>query len=272
MKTAAWAICALVPACTFATELPEEAPGLDPGTVPTPTASRCQTSGLTLCVDFEDMPNPTDGIASAATITSSNLVPQLRFTAESAAQLQLDPLSLVTVGEVGKLDIASTLTIEMWTKPAVRPPDSGDKQVGLFDNHLQYAMNFEADGDLECTINGDSLDSDVSLATNAWHHVACTYDGSQLRVYVDGKLQGCEPISATISNQGTFGSAIGANLDNGPTYKNRFVGQLDNVHVYGRALSAAEICTLWGNGNCDDQCPATSKGGRGGGYGGWGDD
>ena len=89
-----------------------------------------------------------------------------------------------------------------------------------------------------------------------------------LRVYVDGKLQGCEQFAATITNQGTFGSAIGANIDLGPTFKNQFVGQLDNVHVYGKALDAAAICTLWGNGNCDNRCPG--KGGPG--PGSWDDD
>ena len=95
MKRAIWAIC-LVPACTFTAELPgEEAPGLDPGTTPMPTASRCQANGLTLCIDFEDMPTPTDGVAPAASITSQNVIPQLRFAAENAAQLS--PMSRMTV-------------------------------------------------------------------------------------------------------------------------------------------------------------------------------
>ena len=264
------ALWALVPACTFGTELPvEEAPGLDPGTSQPAPAARCQASGLALCVDFEDMPDPTDGIAPAAVITSVNVVPQLRFADETAAQLER--MSQVKINELAKLDIPTSFTVEMWTKPTQRPFDTGHDQYGLFDNHLQYAMSFESDGELECTINGESLDSNIALAIGAWHHVACTYDGAQLRVYVDGKLQGCESITTTITNQGTFGSAIGANMDIGPTYTNQFVGQLDNVHVYNRTLSSADICALWGNGSCSDTCPPTGGGG-GGNNGGWGDD
>jgi hypothetical protein len=265
------ALWALVPACTFATELPaEEAPGLDPNT-PQPTpATRCQASGLALCVEFEDMPNPADGIAPAAIITSMNVLPQLRFADETAAQLA--PMSLVKIDDIQKLDIPTNLTIEMWTKPSERPDE--DEQFGLFDNHQQYAMSFEADGEIECNLAGESLDSRVALAINAWHHVACTFDGSELRVYVDGKLQGCESLTPTVSIGGTLGSAIGANMDIGPTYKDRFVGQLDNVHVYNRTLGAADICTLWGNGNCSDTCPPSgnSGSGGGGGGGGWNDD
>lgn len=257
------ALWALVPACTFATELPvEEAPGLDPNTPQPAPATRCQASGLALCVEFEDMPDPTDGIAPAAIITATNLVPLLR-SAETAADFM--PMSQVAISELPKLDIATNITIEMWVNPKERPDE--DEQFGLFDNHLQYAMSFEGDGELECTINGESLDSRVALASNAWHHVACTFDGSEMRVYVDGKLQGCEPFKRTIANIGALGSAIGANMDFGPVYKNRFVGQLDNVHVYNTALGAADICTLWGNDDCSDVCPRSGNSGPSGGFG-----
>lgn len=239
----------------------EEAPGLDPGTsTPTPS-TRCQSAGMALCVDFEDMPQPTDGITPKAVITATNVLPQLRSPAETAAELS--STSLLRIADISKLDIPTNLTIEMWTMPTEVPSDSGDGKVGLFETHLQYAMSFEADRDIECSINVDErLDSAVQLSINAWHHVACTYDGAELRVYVDGRLRGCRETSATISNQGTFGAAIGANMDIGPTYKNPFVGQLDNVHLYSSTLTAAEICALWGNGNCDDKCP-TGKGSSG---------
>jgi len=228
---------------------------------------------MALCVDFEDMPTPKDGIAPSATITASNVVPQDRLL-EYAAELA--PISELKVSDTSKLDITRNLTIEMWTKPTLVPSDSGDKQVGLFDAHLQYQLNFESDRSIECRIfddeESDNVDSLAQLAIGQWHHVACTYDGATLRVYVDGRLQGCQSTSRTISIDGTFGAAIGANMDVGPTYKNHFVGQLDNVHVYANTLSGGDICKLWGGGNCDDRCPATSSGAPsgGGGWGGWG--
>ena len=233
---------------------------------------------MALCVDFEDMPTPKDGVAPAATIVASNVVPQDRLL-EYAAELA--PISELKISDTSKLDITRNLTIEMWTKPTLVPSDSGDQQVGLFDVHLQYQLNFESDRSIECRIfeddESDNVDSLAQLAIGQWHHVACTYDGATLRVYVDGRLQGCQSTSRTISIDGTSGAAIGANMDNGPEYKNHFVGQLDNVHVYASTLTAGDICQLWGGGSCSDRCPSTingpsgpSGGGGGGGFGGFG--
>lgn len=253
----------LATACTFATELPgEEDIGLDGGA--TPTALRCQTSGLAVCIDFEDMPKPTDGIAPGAAIMSNNVLAEAR-AGERAADFATG--SELRIADTTKLDIARTWTVEMWTRPQQVPPDSGDKQVGLFDTHLQYQVNFEWDRRVECRIfdatTSENVDSAVQLAVDQWHHVACTYDGAQLRVYVDGKLEGCASSSLTISNAGTFGAAVGANMDIGPTYENRFVGQLDNVHLYARTLTANDICTLWGGGGCDNRCPTSGGPGPG---------
>lgn len=262
----------LLSACAFSTDVPGEDPEEEEPDVVMPTPStRCQAAGLAVCVDFEDMPAPKDGIAPEVALTAQNITPQLRETDEHAAALAIKPtVSELRIANAAKLDIAQHLTIELWTKPAVVPADSGDGQVGLFDVSAQYQMNFESDRQIECRIFGvetDNVDSDA-LAINAWHHVACTFDGATLQVYVDGKLQGCKQVKAgarTILTAPSFGAAIGSNML-GTLYRNPFIGELDNVHLYNRTLSAAEICTLWGHGNCSDTCP-TGGGGPGGGPG-----
>jgi Concanavalin A-like lectin/glucanases superfamily len=256
----------LVAGCSFSSEVPgEDGIEVDGGVMPT-ESTRCQAAGLAVCIDFEDAPTPKDGIAPEASISAVNITQRTRleeFSAEwkSSSQLQL--------AETSKLDIGLNLTIEMWTKPTAVPPDSGDEQAGLFETHLQYQMNFDSDRKIECviqnTLGTDTIDSGQALALDAWHHVACTYDGASLRVYVDGKLKGCRAATRTISTLGALGAAIGANMTVGPIYKNPFVGELDNVHVYARTLPPAEICTLWGNGTCDDKCPRNQ--GPGGGPG-----
>lgn len=249
-------LCAIsLSACTFAAEIPgeEEATGDDPST-PTPT-TRCD--GMALCLDFEDMPVPADGVQPVASIQAVNVAPTARLQ-ETAAMFASG--GRIAIGDTAKLDLTSALTVEMWVRPAAVPAKAGDQQVGLFDAHLQYELNFEWDGRIECRIHDSALeteniDSAAQLATGSWHHVACTYDGATLKVYVDGKLSGCEAQAATLSVAGTYGAAVGANVGLGGTYKNFFQGDLDDVHVYASTLTAAEICSLSGSPDCDDRCP-----------------
>lgn len=84
-----------------------------------------------------------------------------------------------------------------------------------------------------------------------WHHVVGTYDGSGkpsgITVFVDGE------IPATVSTRDTNYTAMhdkGADIEIGAILRenNRFggflKGQLDEVRIYDRALSAAEVQSL----------------------------
>lgn len=245
-------------ACAFEADVPGEDPQEDPNPNPNPTppARRCTTSGMQMCIDFEGDPFVTDTFGAVTPAT--NVMATTRDIEKAAHWMGM---SWIQVVDNPRLDNAN-YTIELWTKPAQLPRKMGDQQVGLFDVSSQYQMNLEWDGSIECRffdfsrVNDDNIDSQIKLAPGGWHHVACTYDKTELRVYVDGKLEGCHPSAKTVNTSGTNGAAIGANIDFGPQqFKNRFDGDLDNVHLYARALGAQEICDAWGYGNCSDVCP-----------------
>jgi hyaluronoglucosaminidase len=74
-------------------------------------------------------------------------------------------------------------------------------------------------------------------AVDVWHHIAFTFDGQKPRVYVDGAM-GSDPGTST-GDFGPNGSALtigAANSGGSP-----FDGDIDEVAVYDRALSADEI-------------------------------
>jgi hypothetical protein len=246
-------------ACGFTNEVDrtlEVDGGTDPNTNPNPNPSglRCNAAdqnGMILCVDFEDAPGFDDffGTNTTATYVAS----MDRVANEKAAEFA--QLSLYTIDDAPKFNV-SQLTIEMWARPTSDP--GGMNEQGLFDNHLGYKLSYEGGRQIECQIGSDgfnhSLDSKVSISLD-WHHVACTYNGNELRVYVDGKLEGCRSFTTPIPNYGAYGAAIGANISGGPTYVNRFVGQIDNVRVYNRKLEAADICKIaTGGTGCSNEC------------------
>jgi hypothetical protein len=74
---------------------------------------------------------------------------------------------------------------------------------------------------------------------NVWTHVALTYDGSQLRLYVNGVQVASKARAGAIQTPGSNPLWIGGNVP----YGEYFRGVIDEVRVYSRALSAGEIQT-----------------------------
>jgi hypothetical protein len=78
-----------------------------------------------------------------------------------------------------------------------------------------------------------------STPLNTWTHVAVTYDGSVLRHYINGALDRTTNVSCAIANTSSQRIRIGANGGGSEVFN----GMLDDVRIYGRALSASEIQT-----------------------------
>ena len=79
----------------------------------------------------------------------------------------------------------------------------------------------------------------TDLTDNQWHHVAATYDGSVMKVYVDGVLEGSKTASGAIST-GIADVLIGSR-------DNRFyyTGSLDDIRIYDRTLSESAIQQIY---------------------------
>jgi hypothetical protein len=88
--------------------------------------------------------------------------------------------------------------------------------------------------------NWKFLDSTVVLPKNTWTHVASTYNGSTLSVWVNGVRSGSMAVSGTTcANDRPL--AIGAKNYPAGQPEAFWDGQLDDVRIYRRALSATEI-------------------------------
>lgn len=82
-----------------------------------------------------------------------------------------------------------------------------------------------------------------NVADSVFHHVVGTYDGTTAKIYVDDTLCASRAITATLTSPGNFN----VGLDNTTTasYMN---GNLDEVGLWSRALSATEVTTLYNGG------------------------
>lgn len=101
-------------------------------------------------------------------------------------------------------------------------------------------IEFETPKSAETTSRG-------SIADGRWHQIAATYDGRSNRLFVDGQLQ-----ATTHSHDVSLGNhldlVIGGFTDPDPKHDDphaSFDGSLDDVMIFKRALSSAEIQDLY---------------------------
>ena len=85
------------------------------------------------------------------------------------------------------------------------------------------------------------------LPTGTFAHVVGVYNGTTLAVYVNGVLSGESATWVTSIPVNTRALRIGADSDG----SSLFSGAIDETRIFGRALSAAEVQTLfWQGTNC----------------------
>ena len=90
-----------------------------------------------------------------------------------------------------------------------------------------------------CTVQTSTLPS-----TGAWHLLVGTYDGANLRLYVDGTQ--VASAAATGSMPVTTDQLVIGSKTPTSTAGDHFNGKIDDVRIYNYALTAAEVTTLNG--------------------------
>ena len=94
---------------------------------------------------------------------------------------------------------------------------------------------------------GGEAESGVRIADGQWHHIVATFDGSEIRLYADGHPSGRGGRGGRKRTDPSFDLTIGANRStpSGDEVDASFNGQMDDVMVYNRALSAEEVQKLF---------------------------
>ncbi len=144
--------------------------------------------------------------------------------------------SWVTVNDSASLNLVNRLTLEAWVSPTV---SSGWRTIMLKELDEIYSLyaNSSSGPFAGMNIGGyQEIFSSTRLPTNTWSHVAATWDGTTLRLYVNGVQVASRAVAGTLLTTSNP-LRIGGNANWGEY----FAGTIDEVRVYNRALSAAEI-------------------------------
>ncbi len=148
----------------------------------------------------------------------------------------------IAVPDSTSLDIGASGTIEAWVKlDALNRWHSVVAKGNANSNPAHnYALEINNSNRFQCILgNGSSQVSAISntlAATNQFVHVACVWNGATLQLYLNGALN--TSVSATLTpaanSSPLYLGQFGGNTD-------RLAGTIDEVRIYNRALSPAQI-------------------------------
>jgi Concanavalin A-like lectin/glucanases superfamily len=202
-------------------------------------AATAQSDGLVAAYGFEE-PSGTSAVdSSGAGNTGTPAGASRSGSGRFGAALEFDGIDdRVDVNDSASLDLSTGMTLESW----VRPDAFNWRTVVLKERPggLAYALYSSSDNNLPMaeiarTASGDTR-SPGPLRTSTWTHLATTHDGATLRFYVNGSQVSSRALSGAIAiSSGAL--RIGGNA----VWGEYFSGLIDEVRVYERALSAAEI-------------------------------
>jgi hypothetical protein len=148
----------------------------------------------------------------------------------------------VSVADNATLDLTSGGTMEAWVKL-----DTLDRWHGVIakgdantDAVHNFALEINNANAVRCILGDGSayqqLDSSTTMTTGQFRHLACSWDGATVRLYIDGVLNASAAQSLTPAGNTAplYVGQFGGNSD-------RLDGTIDDVRLYNRALTASEI-------------------------------
>ncbi len=170
----------------------------------------------------------------------------LRFRGPSGRNFVLVPAYLLP---------RETMTCSAWIWADSRPPWGSIAKTWLNAGATSFRFGFqESTGALSSFIQtGAGTQPNTReappLPLGAWHHVAFTADGSRLTLYRNGAVVSSVPYSGPLSNAEVGPLGIGARLNPAGTAANTATpgywnGKIDDLAIWGRALSAGEIIAI----------------------------
>ena len=159
-----------------------------------------------------------------------------------------------TAPDDASLDLTNQITVAAWIKPeVVATQDLIKKAINGGTNGFElslatststwpqkvfFRINQVANGDTY-RVNSTTL---YPVDGNTWMHVAATFDGANLKLYINGQLEATTPAAGQSIALNNLALSLGGQSDG----QRKFTGGMDEARVYNRVLSLSEIQVLAG--------------------------
>ncbi|HXG60671.1 MAG TPA: LamG-like jellyroll fold domain-containing protein [Planctomycetota bacterium] len=157
------------------------------------------------------------------------------------------PAAHVSVPDAPALRVTGDFTVAFWMRKTgdvsdwarmVGKGNSTQRNFGVWewagsDGRILF-QQYDASGN--AILN---LSSTLQTGANSWYHIACQIQGGTARMYINGALH------VTGTRTGTPGTSSDPLTIGAAAFHQGFQGQIDDVRLYARALSAGEVDALY---------------------------
>jgi len=137
---------------------------------------------------------------------------------------------------------AAPRTLSLWVRSVDGQQDASAEHIANFG----AARTLEAfglmayfGGKWSAYMHSADLNSGIAMDT-AWHHLTITYDGATARLFVDGQSK-----SAAARDLATAPGPLIIGIRPDLNWTTTFDGSVDDIRIYDRALSIAEVANLY---------------------------
>lgn len=180
----------------------------------------------------------TGTLKNGASFTNAAL-PALKFFNPFALNLKGTSHQYV---DAERLDLThASFTVAVWAKRSTTAGKQWIVSQGWRAMDRALMLGFRDNDRFTCAFYDDDLDSPQQyLDTNQWHHWACTWDAAtrSRKLYRDGELVAFD------TSKGMLQAHDRLNIGRAVWNEGYFSGALDDLRVYNRPLSAAEVQVL----------------------------
>jgi len=161
----------------------------------------------------------------------------------------------VEIGDVAPLNITgSAITVACWVK--IESATAEKKVIAKWSDSagaFSYLLSVAGAGDDKAQFVVNTGSNGVAIGTTAlaigtWHHIAGTYDGTTVRVYVDGVEEGTALLTGNI---GSNTAPVRIGVGSGATSEQPMDGAVDDPRIYDRVLNPDEILTIFNSRGLD---------------------
>jgi len=157
--------------------------------------------------------------------------------------------SVLYDGSALKMGPDDNFTISLW----IKTEDDGALLFGKSFNGNYIGDEETGDGGKALNLEGvvifdcwgiDGVGSETEVNDGEWHHVAVVKNGLNVKIYVDGELDG-ESDFGDWSKDGATVITMGAGSEEGDVWPGTYVGLMDDVRFYQKALTDEEIVAIF---------------------------
>jgi hypothetical protein len=137
----------------------------------------------------------------------------------------------------------------------------GDQDINIGNNYFAGGSGISGIGGGGYNISTPTTNSGVVEGTlptaGQWYHGVITRDKNEIKLYVNGIFIRSVSTNGTLPYYGCDGTVF-ANIGTRSTQAQSFIGNIDDVHIYNRAINADEVKALY-NGNTSQTITITSN-------------